>query len=54
MLLQIVVVFRISLQFACIFGSLMGFKPFSQGTPFSPSFFIQKKKEKKGRKGKMP
>ena len=30
----------------------MGFNPFSQGAPFSPSFFMQKKKEKKGRKGK--
>ena len=52
MLLQISVVFRISLEFTCIFGCLMDFIPFSQEAHFSPSFFMQRKKGKKGRKWK--
>ena len=58
MLLQIVVVFRISLQFTCICGCLLGFNPFSQGAPFSPSFFNrsnirckEEEKEKERKKG---
>ena len=56
MLLQIVVIFRISLQFTSIFGHLMGFKPFSQGAPFSPSCFNQinircKEEGKKSKRG---
>ena len=46
MLLQIVVIFRISLQFACIFGCLMGFSLFSHGDPFfSFIFHVEEERE---------
>ena len=51
MLLQIVVVFRISLQFTCIFGSLMGFNPFSQRAHVSPAFSGGRRRRKKSVKG---
>ena len=62
MFLQIVVVFRILLQFTCIIGCLMGFLTHFPRRLFSPSFFNRcnircKEEETKGKgkkKGKCP
>ena len=56
MLLQIVVIFRVSLQFTCLFGAFIGFQPIFPSSPFFLLHFstevtseVRKKKRKEKR-----